>query len=471
MKSITLEQRFAESANRECLIGLDGTRLSYGALWANAQNLAHSWRAAGLQPGEVVVLSFPNHLSLLVSYLACAVGGFVACPIPDSHHPDMKTKLAGIVRPRLVVNSAPALNLSLFQVPTAGEIGDPARPLLISFSSGLTGDPKPICLSLGGIVGSAASFARLTEMSPATVLYHILPMGYMAGILNCFFAPLMAGATVAEGPLFSPLSMTDFWQRLLSAEANTLSLTPTIAAALCRITTPGPLLDRVRGQLRQAQCTSAPIPPSLHQQFHALFSLPLQNCYGMTEMGGPLTFQTREDSMRGRELSVPIDEVEVRLKNDGELWLRTPYLMLGYRNENGSLELPLDENGFMNTGDTAILNDGKLQITGRKKDIIIRGGVNISPARLESVLAFAPGVAEVAVVGVKHEFWGEAIVACVVPKEAAPGVEKAVKIFSREQLGQHERPDHVLVLEQLPRSFIGKIQKNLLKETAAARLK
>ena len=131
---------------------------------------------------------------------------------------------------------------------------------------------------------------------------------------------------------------------------------------------------------------------------------------------------------------------------------------------DGKIVSVADENGYIDTGDIATLDQGKLQINGRKKDIIIRGGINISPAHVEAVLTQASGADEVAVLGVDHEFWGEIIVACVIPKSGFDNVRNNVLIQARNHLSIHERPDRVVLLESFPRSFIGKLQRNILKQ-------
>ena len=145
-----------------------------------------------------------------------------------------------------------------------------------------------------------------------------------------------------------------------------------------------------------------------------------------------------------------------------ELWIRSPFAMLGYM-EGGGFERPFDDSGYMDTGDLAVMEAGRVAITGRKKDIIIRGGVNVSPVRIESVLSLMPELEEVAVIGMPHPFWGEQIVACIVPAGQVDRLEEKVHHFARERLGPAERPDVVRVVERLPRSFIGKILKNQLR--------
>ncbi len=243
-------------------------------------------------------------------------------------------------------------------------------------------------------------------------------MAYMAGILNSFFSPLMAGASIVEGPMFSPAGLLDFLDRPLKTGVNTLSVTPTIASALCRISKMTSARDELRSKVRQVQCTSSPIPRALQEEFLKTFGIPLQNCYGMTELGGPLTFQNKEDAGNLQDWGVALDGLEISLRGEAgqDLWIKSPFTMLGYL-QDGRLTSPLDGEGFLDTGDLALQKGQKIQISGRKKDIIIRGGVNISPARVEGVLKGMEGVDEVAVIGVPHPFWGEAIVACVIPAE------------------------------------------------------
>ena len=118
----------------------------------------------------------------------------------------------------------------------------------------------------------------------------------------------------------------------------------------------------------------------------------------MTELGGPLSIQSTDDARSLNDFSQPLPELDIRLGTGGELLVRSPFSMLGYL-EDGKLVSPFDEEGFLDTGDLARMESGRIEITGRVKDIIIRGGINTSPARIESVMSRMPGISEVAVVG------------------------------------------------------------------------
>ncbi len=459
-----------------CLVGMN-TTFTRSAFWANAQTVAKNWGLEGLRPGDAIAFLLPNSASLLCCYLACAIGGFVACPVLPETHPDRVDGMLKAVNARRVVDKAPKLDPTLrFEGTLAFE--HPQAPYLIVFSSGSTGAPKAIVHSLEGILGSARAFARLTGMTSETRLYHVFPMAYMAGIMNAFFAPFLSGGTIIEGPPFSPAVALSFWRRPLTHHVNTLSVTPTIASALLRMTRRAETITKVGEALMQVQCTSAPLSASLQARFYTKFGVPLQNCYGMTEFGGPLTFQTREDALQLADWSVLLPEVKVRVLNDdgslqhgdapGELFLQTPYLMLGYLSPDG-LDTPWDAKGWMTTGDLARFERGKLQLVGRKKDLIIRGGLNLSPHTIERVLECHPRVERAVVVGIPHDFWGEEVVASVTLMTGTDDLtESALLRYCEQHLGVYERPNRIRVVDALPRTAIGKVSRARLRAEITA---
>lgn len=460
-----IADRFKDSRDAVCFTSFDDRDFTYGSFWLNAQKLARMWRNQGLKHNDVIAFILPNSVVVPCYYLACAIGGFIACPVVNTLHKTTIDDILSSIQPALVVRDASVIEATTTARQTDDyllEI-DQDAPFIILFTSGLTGAPKAICHSFRSVVASAHSFAHLTNMSEKTRLYHVLPMAYMAGFLNAMLAPLVAGASIVEGPLFSPSTAVDFWTRPVKQRVNTLSIIPTIASALCRLTRSAATIEAVKSQIIQVQCTSAPIPKALCQRFKGMFTTSLQDCYGVTELGGPLTFQTAADADNYCNLGVPLPEIDISLREQSELWIRSPFSMLGYL-ENGELVCPFDKEGFMDTGDLASQVNGKIRITGRRKDIIIRGGINISPVRVESVLSLMPDIEEVAVVGCSHDFWGEEIVACIIPGSDTSGPKNKVIRYCKENLAQHERPDRIVFMDDFPRSFIGKVQKNILQD-------
>ena len=464
-----LNNRFDKSRDTILFKSLDNHSFDYGIFLSNAKKLAERWKMEGVKKGETISFILPNSVALSCCYLSCAIGGFVACPIGDYLSKEMVNTIFSIIKPTLIVKNLPDVDETL-KTRNLGDCFldiDQDSPFIYFFSSGTMGDPKIICHSLRSVVGCANAFAHLSKMSSKTRLYHILPMTYMAGFLNTMLAPLVAGGSIVEGPVFSPSMAINFWQRPLEQHVNTLSITPTIAAALCQLTRSYKTIEDVKSNIFQVQSTSAPIHKELRRRFFDVFSIPLQDCYGITELGGPLSFQNLNDAQSFNDLSDPLPDIDISTRGEleqKELWIRSPFAMLGYL-EDGTLIRPFDDNGFMDTGDLTQLNSNKINIVGRKKDIIIRGGVNISPARIENVISSIQGIKDVVVVGLDHYFWGEQIVACILESENNKyNLKEKLMEHCSNNLAIHEIPDHYLFVEYMPRSFIGKVQKNVLQK-------
>lgn len=459
------------------IVPLVGPTVTYGQFWNRASQLVQTWVRDGIASGDTIAIKVSNDTCVLYAYLACAIGNFSICPILASAHPDTIEQQLKLVKPKKLIDKISMLNSieqriirpDLIQSPP-----NPRNPYLLTFTSGSTGSPKVIVHSLANIIGSAQWFARLTCMDNTTRIFHVLPMAYMAGILNAFFAPLMAGAKIIEGRQFSPVSMPLFWDRVIATQVNTLSITPTIAASLCRITKSASQISKIRDQIKQVQCTSAPISSRLRSDFFRIFGLPLQNCYGMTELGGPLTFQVLDSALRDDDRGMPVELLKLKVvdgQNDpGELWIKSPFIMLGYLNAKGGLDLPVDDENYFPTGDLAIFDGQMVEIVGRKKDIIIRGGINISPRRIEGIILNFEAALDAAVVGVPHDYWGEAIVAWVACISQNQKVERELALECSRHLANFERPDYYFIVPGLPRNNIGKIDRNELRRLGAQRI-
>lgn len=465
-----LEQRFRDSFDDVLLVARDGQNFTYGQYWANAQAIAAAWQRTGVPRGATVALVLPNHTGVLACYLACAIGGYVACPIIPTHVPEVINAMLALVRPGQIVRRPPTLEPDA-RPPRPAEIAVTLAAherFAVMLTSGTTNLPKGICLSLDAMVGSARAFAALSGMDRNTRLYHVLPMAYMAGVLNTMLAPLCVGATIIEGPAFSAAAALDFWARPVAEGANFLTLVPPAAAALSRLSRDAEASRRHGAGLERIQCTAGLLQSSVRQQFLETFGRPLQDCYGLTELGGPLTCQTPADARVEENVGYPVAGLDLKLVpspyGDDELWIRSPFAMEGYLSESG-LESPFDDAGFMATGDLARIESGKLHITGRSKDAIVRGGINVAPIMVENHLGRVEGIEEVAVVGVPDDFWGETIVACVIPAPEVDPQQLTERIFSYagKTLDTNLRPDRVVTMESFPRASTGKVQKHSLR--------
>jgi acyl-CoA synthetase (AMP-forming)/AMP-acid ligase II len=225
----------------------------------------------------------------------------------------------------------------------------------------------------------------------------------------------------------------------------------------------------------------APLPLKVRDEFEARYGVRLVENYGLSETLFVTARSQRTlagggyvgEALPGITLRVVSEEGEVvAAGTDGEVYILTPDLMAGYLDAAGSL-LEIDAAAWFPTGDVAHLDEqGSLFITGRKKDLIIRGGVNISPAAIEEALMHVDGVAEVAVVSIPHELYGEDIVA-VLKLDAGVELESlldAVVTYAKRNLAQHQQPARYIAIDELPRTANGKVQKARIRELVAEKL-
>jgi O-succinylbenzoic acid--CoA ligase len=206
-------------------------------------------------------------------------------------------------------------------------------------------------------------------------------------------------------------------------------------------------------EYRRVIVGGAPCPEVLRARAEAL-GVQVVDAYGMTETWGGWALDGR-----------PIAGADARVADDGELFVRGPMVMRGYRLDPAQTAAVLGSDGWLATGDVGTFDDGIVRVVDRKKDLVISGGVNVSPTEVEGVLLQHPAVADVCVVGVIDDEWGERVVAYVVPADdAAPPSLEHLRDFGREQLTAAKLPREVRVIDAIPRSPGGKALRRLIRE-------
>ena len=467
-----LNRVFADNWMRPCVVASDHT-FTYGELHAHALGLAEALKRHGCRAGDAIGLRLANGWPFVVSYLACMLGKFQAVPVNQELNDDDQRYILQRLRLKTVLVD-PEEIIKVDPIPTAvPQFSYPeGQVFAVFFTSGTTGRPKGVCHTLEAMVANVSSFNRCLGLDSATRMYHVLPMAYMAGFLNTLLSPWVAGGTVLVGPRFRPADALDFWSQPLAWQANAIWVTPTLAAVLVRVSRSVDVRRSVAGSFQHVFCGTAPLPLATRHKFRSTFDLPLQESYGMSEVL-LVSAQTRVEAESREGVGTLLPEVEVRSgvvegRSEREVIVYTPFVLQKYIMESTEIS-PLLPDGGMPSGDVGELKDRNLRITGRLKDLIIRGGLNVSPVAVENVLLRERGVQEVAVVGTQHEFWGEQIVACLVPEKDADR-DRLLQSLQRRcvnELGEGMRPDRFLWLDELPRSVTGKVQKHVLRERVA----
>ena len=350
--------------------------------------------------------------------------------------------------------------------------------LTLGFTSGTTGLPKGVGHRVGALLSNADNFNRWMGFGPATRFINVWPMSYSSGFLNNMLCSLMAGGSLVMSKEFDAQTVLQFWKPVIEHKVNTIWLSPSMMAALTRIDRDPKGLVYCR-ELKVAFCVgTAPLPLKAKKEFELKYGVSVYESYGLSELllvAGNTPFHRQREGAVGRLLpgvEVCLNDSEghpVATDQEGEIAVATPWLMAGYLDYQSGHLVPVQKNsGGFPTGDIGRLDaDGYLYITARKKDLIIRGGFNISPKQIEDVLETYPVIKRAAAVGVPHDFYGEEIVAFLMLADGARLNDEQIHILEhcKKHLNRMAVPNRLVVVSEFPLTSTGKIQKYKLKES------
>lgn len=356
-------------------------------------------------------------------------------------------------------------------------------------TSGSTGEPKGVMLDERQIVWTAEQVRLAHNLGLEDCGLTVLPFSHVNAPVVSLCASLLAGGTVVTARRFST---HHFWEWVERYHVSWVSLVPTILAFLLQTERPGFL----PGRLRFVRSASAPLPVVQLKAFERKFGIPVVETYGLTEAASQVTAnpvppgrhkpgsaglpvgvvlricEPRERQAEGRIGSL-LDGAgilhDVAPGAIGEICVRGPSVISAYLNDASPEAF---QDGWFRTGDLGYQDDeGYVYITGRLRDVIIRGGENIAPREVEEVLLAAPGVRDVAVVGEPDALYGQQVVAYVVPMDSAWGAaqEAALRKRCAVQLAGYKAPTRIVPVSALPRTRSGKVQRHLLRDAAAVR--
>ena len=475
MKSnkIIIENIFKKYRNNDFFIKSDGSVISYIKFWNEVKIISSKLLKLGCKEGHLLLIKIENSENYLKLYIACMLIGVIACPIDPSLPKKRFEFIKDGINPNYIIDNIDELlelqindeNKNFF------ENNDKNRNCLVIFSSGTTGPPKGIVHSVESLLSSAKSFAKFSGINSKTIVYHHFPMFYMTGIFNMFLCPMVQGAKIVLGKRFSAKNMLDFWEMPMKFDVNNLTITPTMAISLVRIFREDKNVKKYIKSIDSIISTGSHLHSSIFKKFYAKFSVPLQNCYGITEVGGTITYSKKQESRMFQENNVGYFSKEVKFLCNGtkikpqEIKVKTPFMMSGYL-INGEIKSGL-KNGYFNTGDIGVLENNKLLVTGRKGDRIKKGGEFVSLLYIEDTLMKIEFVNELSVVSFEDSFWGNKILVFFVKHETISEnsiIENFVRL-SQKYLTKIEMPDEYICLNNLPKTSIGKIKKNQLIET------
>jgi sulfoacetate-CoA ligase len=472
------------------------TTIDYAALAHGARALTARLRDDGVAPGEVVGFMLGNGAAAATAFLGAMYGGFVVSPInllvQDAHLDHVLVDAS----PKVVFAAAefaPRLTAAIARtgVDTRVVVQDPdsayfgvdrgaglpplsaAAPAMLMFTSGTTGLPKGVLLSHGNMIHAGHAVAEAHALGVADRVLSSLPLYHINGQCIGTVSPLVSGGSVVMPHRFS---VSQWWTLVETYRPTWLNLVPTIVAYLLN----GPALTPGQAAackgVRFARSASAPLPPEQHRAFEARFGIGILEALGLTECASVAFANPLEGARRKLgSCGVPLG-VEARVVAPdgtvlpdgarGEIELCGANVMAGYHRAPEETARALRDGAWLRTGDLGYRDaDGFYFITGRLKELIIKGGENIAPREIDEALLRHPAVLEGAAVGVPDPQYGQEILACVVVKPGATLDEAELRAHCERELGRYKSPKYLRFVVELPKGPSGKVQRLRLSET------
>ena len=460
---------------------------SYEDLIRQLDLLCADLKRTGLGQGDRIAMALPNGLEMIASFLAASTVGTAAPLNPAYTRDEFKfyledTDARGLIVPLNGGELAraagadcqiPIIEASIdqdgqvrFSVAETLAMGHrrehPGEVALILHTSGTTSRPKRVPLAHANLLTSARNVAQTYQLTAADVSLCVMPLFHVHGLVASTLATFATGGTVAVPTKFNPLS---FWSTVREQKATWYSAVPTIHQVL---------LSRAKGarpsgaeQLRFIRSCSASLAPQLMSEMEATFGAPVLEAYGMTEAAhqmasNPLPPLARKPGSVGRGTAVEIailDEAGNLLPTGatGEVSIKGANVFSGYEG-NAQANAESFSNSWFRTGDQGTLDaEGYLTLVGRIKELINRGGEKISPREVDEALLQHPAVAEACCFGIPDRVYGEGVAAAVVLKETA--TEKDLIAHCRSSLSEFKCPTTIYIMDSIPRTATGKIQR------------
>jgi malonyl-CoA/methylmalonyl-CoA synthetase len=489
--------RFASRLDQACLILADGRAWTYDDVERASAKLANLLIALGLQPGDRVAAQVDKSPEALMLYLASLRAGMVFLPLNPAYQKAeveyfLKDAQPGLFVCRPEFREAALLLAAQCGVPHTLVLDESGRGSLVDqaaeqpdvfvtvqrqpddlaailYTSGTTGRSKGAMLSHRNLFSNAEALCREWRFTADDVLLHMLPIFHIHGLFVACHCTLLAGSAMLFEPRFDAARAI-----ALLPQATLFMGVPTYYTRL--LAEPTFTRKYARG-VRLFVSGSAPLLAETFTAFAQRTGQRILERYGMTE-GGMFTSNPYLGDRRCGSVGPALSGVSVRVVDDagkpcpagepGHIQVRGQNVFAGYWRMPEKTAEEFTADGYFRTGDIGHLDsDGYLFISGRARDLIISGGLNVYPKEIEDVIDALPGVVESAVIGLPHADLGEAVTAVVVAAQGGSLDEAQIIAAVKDQLAGFKVPKRVFIAEELPRNAMGKVQKNRLREIYA----
>ncbi len=459
-------------------VKLDDSELSYAALDDAAARTAALLKEKGIEPGDRVGIMLPNVAAFAVCYFGALRAGAVVVTMNGLlkerevafHLADSGAKLllawhgfADAARAGAEQADAECVVVAPGEFEALLERCRPAREVtarrgddtaLILYTSGTTGTPKGAELTHDNLLRNVEVTVDLFGLDQSAVTLGALPF------FHAFGQTCALNATIAVGGCLTLIPRFDGGKALEVLERDRVTVfegVPTMYAAMLH----HPRADETDASALEV-CISggAAMPVEIMRAFEQKFGCQILEAYGLSETSPVASSNRRDRERKPGSIGLPVDGVEMRVDDDGEVLVRGNNVMKGYWRQEEATADAIDPDGWFKTGDMATIDeDGYFFIVDRKKDLVIRGGYNVYPREVEEVFYEHPDVREVAVIGIPHDELGEEVAAAVALKAGAESTPAELRDFVKQRVAAYKYPRHVWLVDDLPKGPTGKILK------------
>ena len=474
-----------------------GRTLTFGELERASRRVAALIGRLAGPAGAHVSLVMPNGLATLRILLGAMAGGYCVNPVnllsqPEQMRyvidhcdsrvvfaspewaPKVRDLVRGIGRPVEVVEVDPDAEALPGEDPrddssALAQVAPEALALLM-YTSGTTGKPKGVMLTQSNLCANAHAISAEHRLGPADRVTAVLPLYHINAFAVTMLAPLAHGGSLAMPPKFSA---GRFWELPTRHGCTWLNLVPTMVSYLLEGKVPA---RESIAHVRFCRTASAPLPPEHLLAFQSKFGIGVIETMGLTETVAPAFSNPWEAAKRkvgsvgkpsGCEARI-VDENGAPLADGtpGEIAIRGPQVTPGYYKNEAATRAAFFPDGWLRSGDVGVRDaDGYFFVTGRIKELIIKGGENIAPREIDEVLLRHPAVLDAAAVGIPDRHYGQEIMACVIRRPGASCAEEELRDFCIEHLGPFKAPKVIRFVDELPRGPSGKVQRLKLVES------
>ena len=510
MDSISrLKQIVRNNSERVFLIDdIDHSEITFKELETEASKIASNLLNLGLKKGDRIAIIMENSASLVKLYFGCLFTGIVVVPINPSMSLQEIEYVINHSKAKLIATSKETItkiNVKFYESKNIQTVIISERnlqqdqklfwnlnnlmlnsnfepflnllpddDLAIVYTSGTTSEPKAVVHKISSLVENAHEFGKIIGINKNNRFFNMLSLTYLGGYYNLLLLPFICESSVVLTQNYDPKSILNFWKPVIQNKVNTLWLVPSIISILLEFDRGDEGKDYCKNNVKFCLCGTAPLPNPLKIEFEKKYGIKIYENLGLTETffistSGPNQKITKNyvgkilpsvnvRIIKNNTIALPLEE--------GVIQVKSPFLMQGYYDSSIDGPDEISRDSWFDTGDVGYVSkNNELFLTGRKKDLIIRGGINVSPLNIENIIYRNLSVRECAVVGIPHKFEGEEIVAVVSLKnyENFEFVKKRIFQLCKENLSAIKIPSKIIQLPELPHTSSGKIIKNKIK--------